>query len=78
MSYKLYCSQRKDYGWSGKMKTIKEWKDILIDFHSVDVDENYLKKLNINQLLLYYEWELHDINGKFVYVKERINESKRI
>ena len=46
MKYKLYCSQRKDYGWSGKMKTIKEWRDMLIDFHSVDVDKkNYLKKL---------------------------------
>ena len=56
------------------MKTIKEWKGVLIDFHSVDIDENYLKKLNINELLLYYDWQIHDNTGNFVDLKKVENE----
>tara|TARA_Y100000401_G_scaffold13590_1_gene9265 strand:- start:1215 stop:1430 length:216 start_codon:yes stop_codon:yes gene_type:complete len=69
MKYKLFCTQNKCYS-NNALKTLKEWRDYLIELHSLDTDESNLINLTLFELCSYYEWEIHDTNGKFVDVKD--------
>jgi hypothetical protein len=63
--YRLFCTQNRCY-LNNDLKTLKEWKDYLIELHSLDTDESNLINLTLFDLCNYYEWEIHNRNEKFV------------
>tara|TARA_R100001463_G_scaffold72290_1_gene126171 strand:+ start:219 stop:446 length:228 start_codon:yes stop_codon:yes gene_type:complete len=65
--YRLFCTQNRCY-LDNDLKTLKEWKDYLIELHSLDTDDSNLKNLTLFQLCNYYEWEIHNSDQKFVDV----------
>lgn len=68
--YKLYCTQNKVYMSGNTLKTLTEWRDYLIELHSIDTDESNLINLTLFDLCNYYEWEIHDTNGEFFDIQE--------
>ena len=64
--YAIYCTQRNIYFPAGdkeKFNSLKEIKEQLIDYHSVDVDEEYInrmKSLSAFQIANQFDWEIHD------------------
>jgi len=64
--YKLFCTQNGCYGGDNRLKTLKEWRDYLIELHSLDTDKSNLINLTLLELCLYYEWEIHDTNEQFI------------
>ena len=63
--YKLFCTQNKCYS-NNALKTLKEWRDYLIELHSLDTDKSNLINLTLLELCIYYEWEIHNCNEQFV------------
>tara|TARA_B100001115_G_scaffold18344_1_gene13073 strand:- start:7 stop:306 length:300 start_codon:yes stop_codon:yes gene_type:complete len=69
--YKLFCTQNGCYRNTSfnrdeSLKTLKEWRDYLIELHSLDTDKRNLINLTLFDLCNYYEWEIHNSNGEFV------------
>ena len=56
--------QKVDYNYKGR--TLKEWRDYLIELHSLDTDKSNLINLTLLELCIYYEWEIHNCNEQFV------------
>ena len=70
--YAIYCTQRNIYFPAGdkeKFNSLKEIKEQLIDYHSVDVDEEYInrmKSLSAFQIANQFDWEIHDYKNEEV------------
>ena len=42
-------------------KTKEEIREILIDYHSIDNDEDWLNTLSLDELLDYFEWRIEPV-----------------
>ena len=68
MEYKIWCCQRECYSHNEHIfDSLKEIRDILIDYHSVDED---LNGVHLSNILEYYEWEIHNAKTEeFIFIK---------
>ena len=64
--YKLFCTQNGCYRGNNSLKTLTQWRNYLISFHSSDIDKKDLINLTLLELCNYYEWEIHNSNEQFV------------
>jgi len=69
--YKIFCSQRGTYFADGeKFDTLHEVRDQLISYHSIDNDEDSLNSQNLADIVDGFEWEVHDLKGNVIDLKE--------
>ena len=64
--YAIYCTQRGIYfpaNEKSKFNSLKEIKEQLISYHSIDTDEEDMKKIKSwtpHEIANQFEWEIHD------------------
>ena len=65
--YKIWCLQRQQYFADGaEFDSLEDVRDQLIDYHSIDCDEESLHEQSLADILSGFEWEVHDLTGAFV------------
>ena len=68
--YKLWCKQRNQYfADDAEFNSLEEIHEQLIDYHSIDCDENSLRSQSFDDILSGFEWEVHDLQGNFVAIR---------
>ena len=71
--YRLWCNQRNQYFADGStFETLEEIREQLIAYHSVDCNEESLKKQTIYDLIGGFEWEIHNLNGDIVVIEQEV------
>lgn len=69
LEIKIWDCQAQKYFSEGKVfKTKEKIKEQLINFHSIDCDENFLKQMKLSELLEFGSWELHNSIGEVVLI----------
>lgn len=75
--YKIWCKQRDQYFAEGaEFDTLGEVRDQLIDYHSIDCDEDSLHEQSLADIISGFEWEVHDSDGNLVEI-DRNKEKRR-
>jgi len=72
MKYKIWCNQRGQYFADGaEFNSLADCRNQLIDYHSIDCDEDSLKTQTLADICNGFEWEIHDLKGEVInlYVK---------
>ena len=75
--YAIYCTQRGTYfpaDEKSKFNSLKEIKEQLLSYHSIDVDKediNKMKSWNAFEIANQFEWEIHDYK-----TEEVVNEGR--
>lgn len=69
MKYKIWCCQRNQYfADDTEFETLEDIKEQLIDYHSIDCDEDSLNNQTLEEILSGFEWEVHDMNGNEILI----------
>ena len=55
--YKIIDCQNKCY-LHGEEKTLKDCRERLISFHSIDVDNNWLNSMSLEQICAEFDWDI--------------------
>ena len=79
MKYKLWCNQRECYSHNEHIfNSLEEIKQTLKDYHKESYleacdtrkEESCFDKISLRELLLYYEWEIHNAKTEeFIFIK---------
>lgn len=65
--YKIWCKQRNCYfADDTEFENLVDCRTQLIDYHSIDNDEDELKKKSLSDLCDVFDWEIHDNEGQEV------------
>jgi hypothetical protein len=69
--YMIWCKQRHQYFADGAIfESLEEIRDQLVDYHSIDCNEESLKKQSLDDIANGFEWEIHDLDGNVIDLGE--------
>lgn len=68
--YKIWCCQREQYfSEESEFESLEDIKEQLISYHEGDVEEEFINKASLSDILEAFCWDVHDLEGNTIIIK---------